>query len=134
MTYVLILFFISLAGIAIMLGRRVSLIRNGKITIEHDASPLVPPAHEVKYVIVQNLKKGILILTAIILRISIRSSIYAKTAGTYIAKKIHERFTRHSANNPEVKKGVSSFLKIVSEYKHKLKTLKKKIKEEEKQY
>lgn len=131
MTFILILFFVSLLSIVIILYRRVILIRNNEMVII-DESPLLPDAKEVHHVIVKNAKAYSLFFIAIFLRTYIRSSVIIKkkTSETYTKVK-----NKLSGNPGEVatseKKEVSAFLRNISEYKKKIKKLKKQIVEEE---
>ena len=131
MTFVLILFFVSLAGIALMIGKRVSLIRSGALEVHHD-SPLLPDIQEVRFIIVRSAKRYSFIIIEIILRTSIKSSMAIKKRTTELFHAVKNKVTKHLPEKPATeKKEVSGFLKTVSEYKHKIKKLKNRIIEEE---
>lgn len=131
MTFILILFFISLFGIAFMISKRVKLIRNGYIEVSDEIS-LLPNTKEIKIIITKNVKQyGFLVIT-IILRASIRSYFTVKKETIEMFRKIQNKFIKHNTNNINKQKEVSSFLKGISEYKRKISHLKNKIIEEEK--
>ncbi len=116
-----------------MLYKRVVLIRAGAVTA-HNQSPIIPPAHEVRYIIIKNVKRYGLVVIAVILRISIRSSIHLKKGSAYLTKKVRNTLSKHFPEKKAEERETSGFLKTVSEYKRKISNLKEKIKEEEKEY
>ncbi len=131
---IFILFFISLMGIALMIGRKVAFIRNENIQIIEPKHfhPFVPDLQKINHLTYKNAKKyGYLALVSSI-RFSVRSSNLIKKKGDQLhamAKKIIMKNKHTQADAP---KEVSKFLKRISEYKSKIRKIKHKIIEEEK--
>lgn len=133
MSLILILFFVSLAGISFMIGRKLILLKRGQIIAGENFFVEIPDLQEIKYIAVQGTKKYGYILLVETLRFSIRSSYFLKKKGGEIAEKIKNKFSRSQSfagGEPE-KREVSKFLKMISEYKEKIGKIKNKIKEEE---
>ncbi len=114
-----------------MIGRKVMLVQNGQITEPEHFHPFVPDLHKIKFLVYKNIKKyGYLVLVTVI-RLSIRSSNFIKTKIkklSDIVKKILVKNKPEQANSP---KEVSKFLRMISDYKHKISKIKHRIKEEE---
>ncbi len=132
----LILFFISLAGISTLLYRRVIILeRSGVAVREIDGEFFfdVPDLHEVQYVIVKKIKQYGYVALVLTIRVYIRSSkimdsLYKEAMNSISA--VYKKYIQKK--NPESKpKEVSKFLKMVSEYKHKIAEIKERVKEEE---
>lgn len=133
MYILLILFFISLLGISIMIGRKLVLLKNGQALGIEKVLFEIPHLEKVKYLIVQNTKKYGHIGLVESLRFYIRSSNFLKSKYGEIKNKIKNIRTKNQSNgNPPEKAEVSKFLKMVSDYKHKIREIKHKIHEEEK--
>ncbi len=131
MTFVLILFFISLISIALILYKRITLIRETEVVIT-DHSPLLPDAKEVHYILIKNIKEFGFFIVAISIRTYVRSAIIVKKKTSEIYHQIKNKFSNYTQQAlPTEKKEVSAFLKTVSDYKKKIKKLKNQIIEEE---
>ena len=131
MTIVLLLFFASLIGIAFMLYKRVVLIRaNADIVI--DETPLLPDVKEVRYIIVKNVKGYSLLIISVIIRGYVKSTLFLKNKSSEILNIVMNKLNKHEQITTGEPKEVSGFLRAMSEYKHKIKKLKKQIIEEEK--
>ena len=133
MFILIILFFISLAGISIMIGRKLVLLRKGQITVQGDFSIQPPDPHQIRFIIIRNTKKYGYILLVATIRFSMKSSRIVKSKYEAIknkTKNITRKYIPHKEK--EIKeKEVSKFLKMVTEYTHKIRKIKHKIKEEE---
>ncbi|OGI63357.1 hypothetical protein A2818_01445 [Candidatus Nomurabacteria bacterium RIFCSPHIGHO2_01_FULL_40_12] len=130
MSLILIPFFISLIGIVIMIGRKLALVQNGKIIEKEYIHPFVPDFQKMKYVILESLEKyGHLSLVAI-LRSYIKITNFVKYQYEEIKIKIQNR-RKEKILNGEIKE-TSKFLKMISDYKHKIRKIKHSIHEEEK--
>lgn len=129
MYFLLILFFASLFGIAIMIGRKLVLLRNGQAQFKEETFFRAEFLDEWKYLIIKNIKKyGYIGLVAMI-RFYIRFSNFLRNK--YQEIKIIIKNMRGKKLNEDEKREVNRFLKIISEYKHKIREIKHKIKEEE---
>jgi hypothetical protein len=131
---IFILFFISLAGIAIMIGRKVALVRNENEQTEEPEHfhPFVPDFQKIKHLAYKNAQKyGYLALVSTI-RFSVRSSNLMKKKGNQIYDMAQRIVMRNRPEEVESPKEVSKFLKKISEYKSKIRRIKHKIIEEEK--
>ena len=135
MYIVLILFFLSLAGIIYMLGSKLILLKDGQITPQAENFPIeVPNLEKVKYVVIKKAKKHSYLILVESIRFSIRSSNFLKRIFRKFKFKINQLYKKYILKkkletNP---KEVSSFLKMVSSYKQKIKEIKHQINEEEK--
>jgi len=129
MYILLILFFGSLVGIAVMIGRKLALLQNGQITGREETIFKVPSLEEWKYLTVKNAKKhGYAGLVATI-RMYVLSVNFLKKKLEDL--KIKVKNMRGRKLNEEENREVSGFLKMISEYKQKIRDIKEKVKEEE---
>ncbi len=128
----LIFFFISLAGIMTMIGRKMSTVSFGEVLSSNDFShPFVPDIQKVKEVSVETLKKiGHFSLVAT-LRYYVRLTNFTKSKYQSLRERINNKI--HTGGDMELKgnREISKFLKIISEYKVKIRDIKQKIHEEE---
>jgi len=127
---IIALFFASLAAIAFMIGRKLALINNGKVVVEERVM-LAPFLYfkEFKYHLVKNLRKyGHITLIALI-RSYIKLTNFLKK--TY--QELEENITRwiRETHIKGERKEISKFLKVIGDYKQKIRDIKHKIKEEE---
>jgi len=129
MYLLLILFFAALFGIITMIWRKLALLKSGEIQVMEEVSFEVPHIEKVKDVTVQKIKEyGHLTLVGTI-RLYVRSTNLLKNKYNEMKTEIKNRI---QGNQEEDKKEISKFLKTISEYKHKIRDIKQKIKEEEK--
>lgn len=130
----LILFFISLAGIIIMIGRKLVLVRNGQVKEIKHSHPFVPDLQKIKYLTLKGTKKFGYVALFAILRFFIKSSNFIKTNSIILIKRLKDKLKKNKNNTlGEIteKKEVSKYLKVISEYRHKIRQMKRKIKKEE---
>lgn len=131
--FLLILFFGSLLGITFMIGRKLIILQNGQF-FHHREETFYKKEHleEWKNSIVQNIKsysyKGL--VGTIRLYVRLINFLNKKYQETKI--KLKERRERKLSENGNGKVEPNKFLKIISEYKHKIRKIKHQIKEEEK--
>src|SRR3989344_1877538 len=107
MYILLILFFISLLGIIIMIGRKMVLLKNGQGIVEEEVAFEVPYIKEIKHVSLRSIEKyGHLGLVAA-LRFYVKSSIFIKNqyqeAKTRL-KNIKNKYQNNGNNKTEDKK------------------------------
>jgi len=131
MYFLLTLFFISLLGIIIMIGRKLVLLKNGQILRKEETILKVSYLEEWKHLTIKNIKKhGYAGLVATV-RFYVRSSNLLKNK--YQEAKIKIKNIRaKNLNSDSGEKKENKFLKMISEYKHKIREIKHRIKEEEK--
>lgn len=132
MNIFLILFLISLLGILFILRRKTVMLRKGVITPEGEFPWKVPETEEVKYLASKNLRKIGYIVLVIIIHAYLKSSDLIKESYHGVRNKLKKIINKRNLK-PENRenKEVSGFLKMVSEYKEKVRKIKNKIREEE---
>ena len=129
MTAILIMFFISLAGISVMIGRKLILLKKGQIENTEKILFKIPNLEEAKYFTVKNAKKYGYLTLVLILRFSIQFSNFLKRKHKEIKIKTEGIINKYF---PQKEKEVSKFLKMVLDYKNKIAKIRDKIIEEEK--
>ncbi len=132
MQIILILFFVSLAGIAFMIGRKLILSKTQQVPTENNFLFEIPDHREVKHIATKNIKKYGFIFLVIIIRLYVRVSNSIKRKINELSRKIHKIVTRNKFEKSTSHKEVSKFLKMISDYKQKISKIKHKIVEEEK--
>ena len=140
MSILLTSFFISLVGISTMIGRRLVVIKN-KQTINaesfaHDFAIEVPDLEEVKDVTSKNLRNLGFVLLVATLRIYILSLDFLKKKYKILKNKIKEARQKRmgklgNMSNISEEREANKFLQMMSEYKTKIRKIKRKIREEE---
>jgi len=129
MLILLILFFASLTAIVIMIGRKLAMLKNGQSAIRGEILLDIPYLKELRHVTIKKIQEfGHLGLVAV-LRFYIRSINFFKRK--YEEFKIIVISWSKVNNTNEEKKEISKFLKIISDYKYKIREIKNKIKREE---
>ncbi|OGI79494.1 hypothetical protein A3F19_02135 [Candidatus Nomurabacteria bacterium RIFCSPHIGHO2_12_FULL_37_29] len=132
MSILLILFFTSFFGIIIMIGRKLVLLQNGQTLERKEISFKIPHLEKIKHLTVKNMKKYGHMSLVTTLRFYVRSMNLLKNKYEETKIKIKNFNTRKDSNgNGAEKVEVSKFLKMISEYKHKIRAIKQKIHEEE---
>lgn len=132
----LVLFFIALLGISTLLYRRIMILeRSGVMVREIDGEFFfdVPDLHEVQYVIVRKMKQYGYVALVVTIRIYVRSSKIMDYLYKEAVSRLSTLYKKYiQKKNPETEaKEVSKFLKMVSEYKNKIKEIKERVREEE---
>ena len=131
--FLLILFFGSLAGIVLMIGRKLALLKNGTLTIRKEEIIFgVPPLEKVKNLTIAHTKKlGHASLVAT-LRMYVRASNFLKNRYEEMKTQIKSMSAIKNIDGiMSQKKEASGFLKMISDYKKKIREIKHKIHEEE---
>lgn len=133
MYFLLILFFGSLAGITLMIGKKIILLRNGQLLSAHREEFFfkAPPIKKWRKVTIQHTKKHGYSLLVTTIRLYFRSSNFLKNRYADMQNKIKKMRNKKGAGQNENIKEASSFLKMISEYKHKIQRIKEQVKEEE---
>ncbi len=130
MYLLLISFFLSLLGIIFMVGRKLVLLKNGNITTTEENETEFLNLKELKQVTFQNIRKYEHMVLVTVLRFYIRSINFLKVAYEKIETKI-KNIRRKRQKDSSEKVEVSKFLKVVSEYKQRIREIKHRIHEEE---
>lgn len=133
MYFFLILFFISLFGIVLMIGKKIVFADvNGSEETEKFIQENFD-IDNIKHIAVKNTKKYGFQAFIMILRFYIKFSYFLKNKykkSKIIVKYLVNNYLVHKDKDVKEKE-VSSFLKKVSEYKYRIREIKDKIKEEE---
>ena len=125
----LILFFGSLASIIYMIWKKLRLLQNGQALPIQEVSFEVPHLDKVKHLTIANIKKYEHMALEAVIRFYVKSSNFLKDNYREIKGKIKARMNRKSVNGE--KKETSKFLKVVGEYKNKIREIRHKITKEE---
>lgn len=138
MSIFLILFFIALLSISFMIVRKLFVLKklglNNREFGDEDFVFIVPDLEEIGGVASKNLKKVGYVALVSTIRVYMISSNLLKKKYADIKEKVREIKNKNNIGpkvvDPEIKEA-SKFLKVVGEYKTKIKRIKRKIKEEE---
>jgi hypothetical protein len=131
MYFILTLFFASLIGITFMIGRKLVLLQNGQISYKEYAPYRGMHMEELKYIILKGIKRyGFITLVALI-RLYVKVSSVIKNVYENTKDQVKSFFSKRLNANPTEKREVNKFLRMVSEYKLKLRMIKERVKEEE---
>ncbi|OGI73908.1 hypothetical protein A3D42_02715 [Candidatus Nomurabacteria bacterium RIFCSPHIGHO2_02_FULL_41_18] len=124
-------FFISLISLTIIFGRKLIAIREQeeKIVEQEHAETDIPYMAEIKEIIIRKIKKYGYLGIETIIRIYFRSLNFLKARYEEFKKKIEGK---NNVENKFSDRKTNGFLKMVSDYKHKIRQIKHKVKEEEK--
>lgn len=125
----LILFFTSLASIIFMISRKLFLLKNGRISGTVEAPFEVPHLEKVKHLTIANIKKYEHIILVNVVRVYVRSANFIKNRYQEIKTRIENKRKVDQTNHD--KKEISKFLKIIGDYKQKIREITHKIKKEE---
>jgi hypothetical protein len=137
MYLLLILFFVSLTGIVFLIAKKLLTLKQAEGPLAHSEESFfaeVVDWEKIKQSSVKNFKKGVHILIWIILRTYILSLNFLNKKRKALGKKIKEKLSsphKHQEGISTEVKEPSKYLKIISEYRQKIKRLKRQIKEEE---
>ena len=131
MYFLLILFFASFFGIIIMIGRKLVLLRNGQVLAREEILFGIPHIEKVKDLFIKNLKKYGHISLVMTIRFYVRSTNLLKNKYGEIKIKIRDMTQKSLHGNSSEKTEVSKFLKMILDYKRKIREIKHKIHEEE---
>lgn len=127
MYFLLILFFSSLFGITFMIGRKLIMLPNIEIFNREEIVLEAQYIEEWKYLAIKSIKKHSYNGLISTIRAYIHSVDFIKRKYQNIKNSFIEKINNNSSN----KKDISKFLKIVSDYKYKLREIKDRVREEE---
>ena len=127
--FLLILFFASLLSIIIMMGKKLAVLKNEQILNQEEILFEIPYLKEIKHITIKNVRKHGYAGLVTALRFYIRFTNFLKDKYKEIKVKIENKSNENHANGE--KKEISKFLKIIGDYKNKIRDIKHKIKREE---
>ncbi len=129
MYFLLILFFASLLSIIFMIGRKLAVLDHEQELNHEEVLVKVPYLKEITHLTVENAKKHGYSLLVVAIRLYIHGVELLKNKYEQIKIKIKNRIKKNNTNGE--KKEISKFLKIIGDYKHKIRELTHKIKKDE---
>ncbi len=129
MYFLLILFFGSLVGIIFMIGRKLMALQEG-VLVHHNENIMKDSYEEWRHSTVKNIKKYSYLGLVATIRFYIHFVNFVKKQYGLIKIKVKDSINKRSKKS-EGKAETNKFLKMISEYKHKVKKIKHQIKEEE---
>lgn len=132
--FILSLFFISIAGLVLMIGRKLYLVRNGEVGGGKHFHFFVFDLIRVRQLAKNGVRRYGYIMLVFILRSNVKISNMVKLQFEKAVLNIENMLTRKSrSSSGENQKPaeVSGFLKMVSEYKRKVRRIKNRISTEE---
>jgi hypothetical protein len=128
--FILTLFFGSLLGIIFMIGRKIILIQNGQAP-EYPEVSNNQEWEEFKYEALKGLKRLGYALLVEGVRLYVKLISYLKNLSRLIIRKIQKVYYKKLETGTGEPRESSKFLKMVGQYKRKLRRIKEKVKEEE---
>jgi len=133
MNILFITFFLSLAGIIIIIGRKLSLIKSGDVMVTTEQPhPFVPDFEKIKEITFKHTKKYGYVALFVIVKTYLQSSNFFKKKMGETKNYIKKLLVKKQKEGGEIEKQeVNKFLKMVSDYKHKIRHIKRRIHEEE---
>ncbi len=137
MTIIFILFFASLLGLGIMLGKKLALLRAGTLEVKTAAEPhpFVPDWEKLKELVQKHARRYGYQATVTAVRIYVRSSNLFKAKALELRDKVAKLAEQYGGSKNGASsepKEVNKFLRLISDYKNKVRAIKHKIHEEEK--
>lgn len=127
--FILILFFLSLFSIVFMIGRKLAVIKHEQGITEKEIVLEIPYLKNIKHLTFKNIKKHGYTLAVITVRYYVRGTNFLKNKYEKMKVRIMNRGNNKGASGEN--REISKFLKVVSEYKHKIRRIKHEIKKEE---
>ncbi|MEK9181471.1 MAG: hypothetical protein AAB786_00400 [Patescibacteria group bacterium] len=132
MYILLILFFLSFFGIILMIGRKLALLRNGQIVQSGEILLRIPSIEKIKDLTLVHLKKYGHLGLVFSIRFYIRAINFLKEKYEEVKIKIKNINMPKDLNGNRLPNTEGSkFLKMISDYKHKIREIKQRIHEEE---
>jgi hypothetical protein len=113
-----------------MIGRKLSLIKAGRIEAQTEGTFEIPYLKEAQHLTVENIKKYEHMTLVALLRFYVQSTNILKETYRRIKNNISNTIKKSHINPDRAE--ISKLLKMISNYTHRVKEIKHKIKEEEK--
>lgn len=124
----------SLLGIVVMLGYKVSLARSGALQMRGGFHVTFPNFAKLKSIARKGLRRYGFIALVIVIKLYVKTTYFLKQKFQLVQSKVVDILKKNKKfgfdENSE-KREVSGFLKMVSEYKHRVRTIKHRIVKEE---
>lgn len=114
-----------------MIGRKLAMLQNGQMLYRKEALFKTSFLEEWKHLTVKNIKKHGYIGLVATIRFYVKSSNFLKNKYQETKIKIKNIRGKKLSGDSEEEKKENKFLKMISEYKHKIREIKHKIKKEE---
>jgi hypothetical protein len=117
-----------------MIWREMMLIKNGQVVAVEHSHPFVPEVQKIKNLTFEGIKKFGYVIVFLTLKSFMKSSNFIKNKSKSIIKEVQDRLSKNkniNFNELTEKKEISKYLKIISEYRQKIRKIKHRIKEEE---
>lgn len=131
MYFLLTLFFVSLLSITFMIGRKLLMLQNGQLVQTEEVDFNTPYFEEWKHHAIRNIKKHGYNVLVITIRLYFRFSNFLRNIYAEIKNGLKKIYSKKLRENPSEKKEVSRFLKMIADYKKKVRLIKQRVKEEE---
>ena len=112
-----------------MIGRKLTILEHEQILNQEEILFELPYFKKIKHFTVENIKKNGNILLVATVRFYVRGANLFKNKYEEIKIKIKNKSMKNNINGE--KKEISKFLKIIGDYKNKIREIKHKIKKEE---
>lgn len=129
MNWLVLIFFISLGAMATMLKRKIVLLGNGHVNAKEKELEL-PYVVEVKNIFLKKTRQFGYVGVVTIIRLYFKSFNFLKAKYAVLKNKVNS-LGKTELKNGNGQKELNGFLKVVSDYKEKIKKIKHRIKEEE---
>ncbi|OGI69344.1 hypothetical protein A2643_01360 [Candidatus Nomurabacteria bacterium RIFCSPHIGHO2_01_FULL_39_220] len=129
MYFLLILFFASLTAIILMISRKLVIMEHDQIVDHEEVLFEVPFLKEIKHLMVKNMRKHGYTGLVTSLRFYVKSTNFLKDKYQDMKTKVKNKIQENNTNSQN--KEISKFLKIIGDYKQKIRDIKNKIKKEE---
>lgn len=134
MNLFIILFIVSLLGIAFMIIRKLIPIRKGAVIQEEFSHPFVPDIEKIKHITsVSTRRYGYMAVVGSV-RLYVRFGNFLKSnyeIAKSKLKNLRKNRKNGEAESPTGEKEASKFLKMITDYKYKIRHIKTKIEREE---
>ena len=132
MYWLVIIFFAALLAIIVMIGRKLMLLRSGEINVTH-AGEFIESEYidEIKDATIQNIKKHSYTGVVVMVRLYVKFTNFLKSQWENLKTRVDNAYEKFLSTESGETREVSKFLKMVSDYKRKLREIKHKVKKEE---
>ncbi len=115
-----------------MIGRKLAPVRNGQVAQSEHSHPFVPELQKIKHFSYESVRKYEHIILVAVVRLYVRFSNFLKYTYGELKTKIKDIRKKRNGNATEgTKQEPNKVLKMISEYKQRVRHIKHKIVEEE---
>jgi len=126
-----ILFFGSLIGIAFMIGRKLIMVRNGRVENTNEVTSGAPILEELKQTVLKRARVLSHVLLVETIRLYVRTGKLLGDVYQELKTRIKNSGSRNSNGEEKANRPPSGFLKMITDYKQKIRRIKRRINEEE---